>query len=79
MEVKESPRDKDGRPATDIFSWTDATLAERYQVCRFSRLPVSVLGRRELTRFERAQFVEEVRAAPFSLTDLHPATPSEAD
>ncbi|BGP51840.1 hypothetical protein JCM10450v2_007796 [Rhodotorula kratochvilovae] len=31
MGVRESPRDKDGRPVTDIFSWSDQTLAERYQ------------------------------------------------
>ncbi|GAA6004668.1 uncharacterized protein JCM10292_005710 [Rhodotorula paludigena] len=27
-----SPREKDGRSATDIFSWSDQTLAERYQI-----------------------------------------------
>ncbi|GJN94468.1 hypothetical protein Rhopal_007548-T1 [Rhodotorula paludigena] len=26
-----SPREKDGKSATDIFSWSDQTLAERYQ------------------------------------------------
>ncbi|GAA5848645.1 hypothetical protein JCM9279_002727 [Rhodotorula babjevae] len=29
--IKDSPRDKDGRPVEDIKSWSDQTLAERYQ------------------------------------------------
>ncbi|GAA5908847.1 hypothetical protein JCM8208_005599 [Rhodotorula glutinis] len=29
--IKDSPRDQDGRPVEDIKSWSDQTLAERYQ------------------------------------------------
>lgn len=79
--IKDSPRDQDGRPVEDIKSWSDQTLAERYQV-----RPCFATGARrrrkrysscELTlSFERAQFVEEVRADPLSSLFPAPATPS---